>query len=644
LAELKGDDASMPTSAATAELTSLAKILDLANVIIHDVDGRILYWTTGCERLYGWRREEAVGEVVHDLLRTKYPLPRSEIVARLRQDGSWQGEIEHQEKNGSVVAVSSLWVARKSDDGVIHSVLQNNSDITGLKRAQDEIASREAHLRSILDTVPEAMVVIDENGSVTSFSAAAAQLFGYRPEEVIGQNVKMLMPDPYRVEHDGYIGRYLNTGEARIIGYGRVVKGLTKDGAIFPMELAVGEARSSGQRIFTGFIRDLTSRQKMEEELRQAQKMEAIGQLTGGLAHDFNNLLTVITGNLEMLGATLKGANQRELLKEAEDAALDGAKLTGQLLAFGRRQPLNPKATDLAPLISNFSELLRRTLGESIELKIRVTGSAHLCIVDAAQLQNALLNLAINARDAMPRGGNLTIDISQTRLDADYAQMYPEVRTGRYVLIAVTDTGAGMTEEVRQRAFEPFFTTKPTGAGTGLGLSMVYGFVKQLGGNIQIYSELERGTSIRIFLPLAEAAQASDETESAATEMNAMPQGSETILVVEDDARVRRVTIARLRSLGYRVVEADNGPVALKLLGDHPETAMIFTDVVMPGGMNGDELAEAALAIRPDLRVLFTSGYAEPAIAREGLGAGAWLKKPYTAAELAEKIHEILGQ
>jgi PAS domain S-box-containing protein len=634
----------MATSAAAAELTSLAKILDLANVIIHDVDGRISYWTTGCERLYGWSREEALGQVVHELLKTEYPQPRSKIVAKLRKEGSWQGEIEQQKKDGSVISVSTLWVARKSEDDVIHSVLQNNIDITGLKRAQDEIAAREAHLRSILDTVPEAMIVIDARGSVTSFSAAAAQLFGYRPEEVIGQNVKMLMPEPYRAEHDGYIGRYLRTGEARIIGYGRVVKGLTKDGAIFQMELAVGEARSDGQRIFTGFIRDLTSRQKMEEELRQSQKMEAIGQLTGGLAHDFNNLLTVITGNLEMLEMSLKDSNQRELLKDAQDAAQDGAKLTAQLLAFGRRQPLNPKPTDLAPLISNFSELLRRTLGESIELHIRATGSGNLCVVDAPQLQNALLNLAINARDAMPRGGKLTIDISRTRLDVDYAQMYPDIRTGRYVLVAVTDTGSGMSEEVRQRAFEPFFTTKPTGAGTGLGLSMVYGFVKQSGGNIQIYSELEQGTSVRIFLPLAESVHTSEELAPGAGEMDAMPRGSETILVVEDDARVRRVTTARLRSLGYEVIEADNGAAAFALLAAYPKIAMIFTDVVMPGGMNGDELAEAALTAKPDLKVLFTSGYAEPAVARQGLGAGAWLKKPYTAAELAEKVREILRQ
>ncbi|MBV8106620.1 MAG: PAS domain S-box protein, partial [Hyphomicrobiales bacterium] len=488
----------------TAEFDSLVKILDLANVIIHDLEGKILEWTTGCERLYGWTRQEALGQVVHELLKTKYPVPRNEIVAALRECGSWEGEVEHRTKTGSAVSIASLWVARRSDDNTIRFVLQSNSDITRLERAQAELAAREAHLRSILDTVPEAMIVIDEQGLVTSFSAAAARLFGYRYEEVVGRNVKMLMPEPYRSEHDDYVGNYLRTGEARIIGYGRLVKGLTKDGVVFPMELTVGEARADGERIFTGFVRDLTSRQKTEEELRQSQKMEAVGQLTGGVAHDFNNLLTAIIANLEMLYPRLSDPEQREHVKEALDAAQDGAKLASQLLAFGRRQPLNPKPTDVGPLVSSFKDLLRRTLGEAIELRIEVVGSAHLTVVDTSQLLNALLNLAINARDAMPRGGELRIEITHARLDADYAQTYPDIRTGRYVLITVTDTGSGMSEEVRRRAFEPFFTTKPTGAGTGLGLSMVYGFVKQSGGNIQLYSEPGRGTSVRIFLPVAD--------------------------------------------------------------------------------------------------------------------------------------------
>src|SRR5271157_4522191 len=629
-------------SALSAEFDSLVKILDLANVIIHDVEGKVLHWTTGCERLYGWTRQEAVGQVVHELLQTKYPVPRSEIVAALRERGSWEGEFEHRTKTGSAVSIASLWVARKSEDDAIRFVLQNNTDITGLKRAQAELAGREAHLRSILETVPEAMIVIDERGEVTSFSAGAARLFGYHADEVIGRNVKMLMPEPYRTEHDDYIGNYLRTGEARIIGYGRLVKGLTKDGAVFPMELSVGEARVDGERIFTGFARDLTSRQKMEEELRQSQKMEAVGQLTGGVAHDFNNHLTAIIANLEMLYPRLGDPEQREHVKEALEAAQEGAKLAAQLLAFGRRQTLNPKSTDVGPLVSGFADLLRRPLGETIELRIVVVGSAHLAVVDASQLQNALLNLAINARDAMPRGGRLTIEIAHVRLDADYAQTYADIRTGRYALITVTDTGSGMSEEVRRRAFEPFFTTKPTGAGTGLGLSMVYGFVKQSGGNIQIYSEVGRGTSVRVFLPLAESVVASAAPTAVQAPEADLPQGSETILVVEDDPRLRRVLSKRLRSLGYEIIEADSGAAAMAHLATRPEVAMIFTDMVMPGGMTGYELAQAALEIKSDIKVLFTSGYAEPAIARLGLKAGAWLKKPYTADELAEKVRAVL--
>jgi len=628
-------------SAASAELTSLADILDLANVIIHDLDGRIHHWTGGCERLYGWPREEAVGKLVQELLKTIFPIPRGEIIAALRERGSWEGELAHQTKQGRFVSIASLWVARESQDEAASMVLQNNTDITGLKQAQADLAEREAHLRSILDTVPEAMIVIDEHGLVTSFSAAAAQLFGYRPEDVIGRNVRMLMPEPYRGEHDNYIGNYLRTGEARIIGYGRLVKGLTKDGAVFPIELAVGEARANGRRIFTGFVRDLTSRQKMEDELRQSQKMEAVGQLTGGVAHDFNNLLTAIIGNLELLHPRLGDPDQRDLVQEALGAAQDGAKLASQLLAFGRRQPLNPKPADVGSLVSNFAELLRRTLGEAVELRIVVAGSAHMAVVDAAQLQNALLNLAINARDAMPRGGRLTIEITHVRLDADYAQMYPDIRTGRYVLITVTDTGSGMSEEVRRRAFEPFFTTKHAGAGTGLGLSMVYGFVKQSGGHIQIYSEVGQGTSIRVFLPFTESAQA-ETPRAAEAHPGAMPQGTETILIVEDDPRLRRVLSRRLRSLGYEVIEADSGAAAMAQISTRPEVAMVFTDMVMPGGMSGYELAQAALAMKPGLKLLFTSGYAEPAIARLGLKAGAWLKKPYTADELAAKIHSVL--
>lgn len=510
---------------------------------------------------------------------------------------------------------------------------------TSARTAQD----REARLRTIMDTTPEAFITIDQSGTIESFSRSAEALFGYQQKEVIGEKVGILMPPPHREQHDTYLERYLRTGERRVIGIGRVVTGRRKDGTVFPVELAVGEAIVGDHRIFTGFVRDLTARQKIEQELRQAQKMEAVGQLTGGIAHDFNNLLTVITGNLEMLESRIDGREQRELLGEAQDAAMLGAKLTERLLAFGRRQPLSPKRVDIGRLLDEFSELLRRTLGETIELHTTVPARPHEAVIDPSQLQNAILNLAINARDAMPDGGKLFIEVGEAMLDADHAKIHPEVRVGRYVCVAVTDTGSGMSKEVQERAFEPFFSTKPVGSGTGLGLSMVYGFVKQSGGHVLIYSDPGQGTTVRLYLPFArETATAA--IGAAPGEAQAYHAQGETVLVVEDDARVRRVATTRLRDLGYRVLEADNGPGALEIVGQADRIDLVFTDVVMPGGMNGLQLAQALRAARPDIRILFTSGYAEPdIIAETPTESTHWLKKPYAAMDLARKLREILA-
>ncbi|NTH47049.1 PAS domain S-box protein [Agrobacterium rhizogenes] len=624
-------------------MDEIAEVLDSANIIVHGFDGVISRWTTGCERLYGWSRQEAIGQVVHELLATVFPEPLDKIRDKIARQVDWQGELIHHGRDGKPIVVASRWVVASSVDPARPVIVQTNTDISDLKRIQADLAEREAHLRSILATVPESMVVIDEGGTIASFSSAAEKLFGYSAEEVYGKNVRMLMPSPDREAHDGYLSHYLTTGERRIIGYGRVVSGQRKDGTVFPMELSVGEAIANGKRIFTGFVRDLTSRHKIEEELRQSQKMEAVGQLTGGLAHDFNNLLTVISGNLEMIEARLQDPKLLSLVLEAQAAADDGAKLSGQLLAFGRRQPLNPKLVDIGQLVSSFSDLLRRTLGETIELRTVVTGSMNEALVDGSQLQNALLNLVLNARDAMPRGGFLSIEISPVRLDADYAQMYPQVRTGEYVLISVTDTGVGMSSETQEHAFEPFFTTKGMGAGTGLGLSMVYGFAKQSGGHVQLYSEIGQGTSIRIFLPALKARAAKEPPRAAEDKKLQIPKGFERILVVEDDARVRRVAVSRLLDAGYSVIEATNGAEALAAFQENPDIALLFTDVVMPGGMAGDELAHKVRALRPEIKVLFTSGYAEPTIAgRELAEAGSWLKKPYTARELAIRLRELL--
>jgi PAS domain S-box-containing protein len=628
-----------------SSLDEIARILDSANLIVHGFDGVVTRWTSGSEGLYGWSRAEARGRVAHELLETVFPQPFADIVAHLKAHGVWTGELSQRRKDGTPVFVASRWVVAETEGEAGTAIIETNVDVSDLRTMQAHLVAREAHLRSILDTVPEAMVVIDESGTITSFSAAAEKLFGFATSEVLGRNVWMLMPQPDRDAHDGYMERYLETGQRRIIGYGRVVTGQKKDGTEFPMELAIGEARAAGRRIFTGFIRDLTSRHRIEEELRQAHKMEAVGQLTGGIAHDFNNLLTVVSGNLEMIERRLTDDRARALLREAQSAAEDGAKLTAQLLAFGRKQPLNAKRADIGQLVSRFSDLLRRALGETIELRMIVSGSPGPALVDASQLQNALLNLALNARDAMPRGGRLTVEISAAKLDSDYASMYPEVRTGSYVLISITDTGAGMSPEVRKRAFEPFFTTKGVGAGTGLGLSMVYGFTKQSGGHVQLYSEVGQGTSVRLFLPVAEAASAevSAMQDAVHEPPPSLPGGTETILVVEDDARVRRVAVARLEDMGYRVLQAETAAEALPMLAAHPQVALLFTDIVMPGGMSGDELAHEARRQRPDLKIILTSGFAEPSVAvREFAAEASWLKKPYSAMELAVRIRELL--
>ena len=505
------------------------------------------------------------------------------------------------------------------------------------------LREREARLRSILETAPEALVTIDEHGLIESFSKSAEILFGYGADEIVGRNVSTLMPAPHRDAHDGYINRYLTTGEKRIIGIGRTVEGLRKDGSTFPMELAVGEAIANGRRLFTGFIRDLTARHRMEHELRHAQKMEAVGQLTGGIAHDFNNLLTVILGNLEMLERRLQpDPLKRTLVREAQEAAQLGAKLTERLLAFGRRHPLDPKLVDISALVSEFAGLLRRTLGERVQVRMVVDEHNLQAVVDTSQLQNALLNLGINARDAMPEGGRLTIAVSRAELDDSYCEIHPDAVAGHYVLIAVTDGGTGMTEEVRDRAFEPFFTTKEVGAGTGLGLSQVYGFVKQSGGHVQLYSELGHGTTVRLFLPSID--ERDSEAASSSHDPALLPRArGETVLVVEDDPRVRRVTVSRLRDLGYSVLEAENGPLALERLRHHGEVALVFTDMVMPGGMTGGDLAKAVQVLRPDIKLLLTSGYAEPDLVLQHPAPTAqWLMKPYTTAALAKKLRTVL--
>jgi signal transduction histidine kinase len=390
---------------------------------------------------------------------------------------------------------------------------------------------------------------------------------------------------------------------------------------------------------------EVERRAKTEEALRQSQKMETLGQLTGGIAHDFNNLLQIVTGNLDTL--CRKMPDDATPLRRYAERAMTGAEraaiLTQRLLAFSRRQPLAPKPTDVNRLLPGMSELLHRTLGETVEVEAVLPPRIWLVEADPNQLENAILNLALNARDAMPGGGKLTIETQNTHLDKSYAAQNPGVTPGQYVVICISDTGEGMDEDTAEKAIEPFFTTKEAGKGTGLGLSMVYGFVKQSGGHFKIYSEPGEGTTVKIYLPrlVGDAASSEDEGRPAP------PPGSEeeTILVCEDDEDVRAYSVEVLRELGYEVIEAADGPAALDLLRNTATRVdLLFTDVVLPGGMSGADLAREAARIRPELKTLFTTGYARNAIVHHGrLDAGVQLiTKPFSYADLAARIRDIL--
>jgi PAS domain S-box-containing protein len=512
------------------------------------------------------------------------------------------------------------------------------------RQTQQALRESMARLTAVVETAVDGFILIDARGRILLFNPACERLFGYRADEVFHENVKMLMPQTYSSHHDDYIQNFIRTAERKIIGIGREVVGLRKDGSTFPMDLSVDEAQQDGESIFVGIIHDLTGRKQTEEQLRQAQKMEMVGQLSGGIAHDFNNLLTVIVGNAEHLSDQLK--SRQDLQRIADDicqAGERGAELTQRLLAFSRRQLLKPHPTDCHELLDSMRKLLRRTLRENIEIRITPNAETVLAFADRAQLESSVLNLALNAQDAMPNGGHLTLSTGVASLDDPYQSLHPEIEAGEYAMIAVTDDGVGMTAEVSARAFEPFYTTKEVGKGSGLGLSMVYGFAKQSNGHVSIYSELGLGTTVRIYLPHV-ATSGSKPSDQIPADEPSIPRGHETILVAEDDPFVRSSVILRIESLGYSVVAAINGNDALLKLRANPQIDMLFTDIVMPG-MSGWELADLARQFRPGLPVVYSSGYALEMLVQQGRAPAEAiiLVKPYRKAELAERLREALS-
>jgi PAS domain S-box-containing protein len=512
-----------------------------------------------------------------------------------------------------------------------------------LAATTSQLEEAERRFQLLIDAVTDyAIFMLDPAGNVISWNPGAERIKGYAPGEILGRHFSRFYTDHDRQQGVPQLAlaTAAETGKYQAEGW-RVRKG----GTAFLANVVISAIRDPSGRLlgFAKVTRDVTEQKKVEEQLRQAQKMEAIGQLTGGVAHDFNNLLTVIMGNLEHLERLTPAAQPtRRLIAAALRGASRAAILTDRLLAFSRRHPLAPEVLSVNKLVAGMSDLVRRTIGETVLVETVLAGGLWSTLADSNQLENALLNLAVNARDAMSDGGKLTIETANSHLDEAYARMNDEVQAGQYVAISVTDTGVGMSAEVVARAFEPFFTTKDIGQGTGLGLSQVYGFMKQSGGHVKIYSEVGEGTTVRLYLPRYRGAEdVVDESDN----IRALPRGhGELVLVVEDDPDVRDYTVEMVSDLGYSTLTAGDGASALRLLASRREVSLLFTDVGLPGGMNGRQLAEQALRRQPRLKVLYTTGYARNAIIHQGrLDPGiAVVFKPFTFADLATKLRQTL--
>jgi PAS domain S-box-containing protein len=497
---------------------------------------------------------------------------------------------------------------------------------------------RESAMRQrIFDTSLDLILVVDRQGSVKQVSPSVRTILGYEPEAMIGRSATEYLYSE-DLESTRNEMRKASHGEQRDTFDCRYVH---KDGRIVPLSWKGVWSEPDQQHFFVG--RDMTERVGLERQLRQAQKMEAIGQLTGGIAHDFNNILAVIIGMAELTAtAVAKDPKVLAMVKQIDESAERGAQLVQRMLAFARKQPLEPRILDVNATVEHSVAILERTLGEHISVHAMLGEGLWPAIVDPSQLEDALLNLAVNARDAMPSGGRLVIETANTYLDEAYAAQNPDVVASDYVVITVTDSGTGIPADVIERVFEPFFTTKEVGRGTGLGLSMVYGFVKQSRGHLKIYSEVGHGTSIRLYFP--RSGRKSQAELAKAPVKAAIAGGRETILVVEDDASVRGMAVGVLEGLGYDVRQAADGKSALELLKTDARVDLLFTDMVMPNGMSGHDLIRAAGVLRPDLRVLLTSGYSEEFIKT---GADApnirLLNKPYRRETLAGAVRSVLS-
>jgi PAS domain S-box-containing protein len=612
-----------------------------------DPQGRVTSWNAGARRFKGYEADEIIGEHFSRFYteeEREQQVPALAL-ATAERDGRFEAEGWRLRKDGSRFWANVVIDAVRDPGGTLTGFVKVTRDLTERRAAENELRASEERFRLLVQSVTDyAIYMLDPDGRVSSWNAGAERFKGYAADEIIGEHFSRFYSEEDRGAGIPATALATAAREGRFEAEGWRVR---KDGTRFWASVIVDPIRNDdGQLLgFAKVTRDLTEKRAIEEQLRQSQKMEAVGQLTGGLAHDFNNLLTGIGGSLEMMQVRIAQGRAVDIdryVMAAQGAVKRAAALTHRLLAFSRRQTLDPKPTNVNRLLTGLEELVRRTVGPGVAVEVVGATGLWPTLVDPNQLENAILNLCINARDAMPEGGALVIESANRWIDERAARQH-DLPVGQYVSVCVTDTGTGMTPDVISKAFDPFFTTKPLGEGTGLGLSMIYGFARQSGGQVRIYSELGMGTTMCLYLPRhAEGAETEEAPEPSAPPT---PSGDgEVVLVIDDEPTIRMLVGEVLTELGYAVIEAPDGPSGLRVLESNARIDLLITDVGLPGGLNGRQVADAARVSRPSLKILFITGYAENAVVgRSRLEPGMFvLTKPFQMDALAGRIREII--
>jgi PAS domain S-box-containing protein len=627
--------------------TLLRAIIDAvpATVTVKDLQGRYVVVNAYQARYIGRPIEWFEGRSVADVYPEEYLRTIGERDRAVAETGETQRfyETDYRGRDGQLSSWIGIRAPIRDGEGNIRYIASVGLDITDRRRSELALEQSERRFRHLVETSDVVPYTWDvDSRRYLYVGPQIERMLGVRPDvlKYEEQWLAMIVPEDREVARQ-HAASFNENPHDEYFEY-RVLR---PNGQVaWVRDIIKIETRADGSRVGFGFIFDITESKSREQQLAQAQKMDAVGKLTGGVAHDFNNLLTVILGSLELLELSVRDDPQGlARVRLASEAARRGADLTQRLLAFARQQMLAPRHVNLNECVANMGELLRRALGESVTIRMQLAPDLWPVRVDPTWLESAVLNLAVNARDAMPDGGTLTIETANQKFDETVSWQGTDIAPGRYVALLVSDTGTGMTPEVLARAFDPFFTTKEIGKGTGLGLSMVYGFVKQSGGHVRIYSEVGLGTTVKLHLPALGPAGEGEQVELEAPQQ--APAGQETILVVEDDDSVRGTIVAMLQSLEYRVLMAGDGAAGLRAVEQHPEIAVLLTDVIMPGKLNGPTLAREATRRSPGIRVLYMSGYAENAFGPAGIqGTGSdLLAKPFSKADLARKIRDVIG-